>query len=77
MNGRCQDKTEIVTTPLPEGSSSCLDEFLVFHDTPRKRKLKQEMAQLRSKNARDRVKIRRLRMKVHRLKKKVCIYILL
>lgn len=58
----------------PEPTTSGLNEYLTFQDTPRKKKLKQEIAQLRSKVKTDGLKIRRLQMKVMRLKKKVPIY---
>ena len=59
------------TIKSPEPSSNVLCEFLTFNDTPRKKKLKKEISQLKSKAKRDGLKIRRLQMKVIRLKKKV------
>lgn len=60
-----------ISSPKPTTPTNDLNEFLILHDTPRKKKLKHEIAQLRWKARADRLKIRRLHMKVKRLKKKV------
>ncbi|RVE41779.1 hypothetical protein evm_013578 [Chilo suppressalis] len=52
-------------------TTSDLDEFLILNDSPRKKKLKQEIEQLRYKEKKTGLKIRRLQMQVKRLKKKV------
>ncbi|CAG9790623.1 unnamed protein product [Diatraea saccharalis] len=59
------------TIPSLEPTTSDLNEFLILHDTPKKKKLKQEIEQLRWKAKKDGLKIRRLQMKLKRLKKKV------
>ncbi|CAG9790622.1 unnamed protein product [Diatraea saccharalis] len=58
------------TIPSLEPTTSDLNEFLILHDTPKKKKLKQEIEQLRWKAKKDGLKIRRLQMKLKRLKKK-------
>ncbi|CAH1286851.1 unnamed protein product [Chrysodeixis includens] len=60
-----------IPSPKPTTPTSDLNEFLILHDSPRKKKLKHEIAQLRWKARADSLKIRRLQMKVNRLKKKV------
>lgn len=52
-------------------TTSDLNEFLILNVSPRKKKLKQEIEQLRYKEKKSGLKIRRLQMKVKRLKKKV------
>lgn len=56
-----------------EPTTSGLNEFLILHDTPRRKKLKQEIEQLRCREKKSGLNIRRLQMKVKRLKKKVLI----
>ncbi|KAH9638413.1 hypothetical protein HF086_007720 [Spodoptera exigua] len=59
-----------ISSPKPTTPTNDLSEFLILNDTPKK-KLKQEIEQLRWKAKADRLKIRRLQMKINRLKKKV------